>query len=266
MGITALGWNNLFLTSDISANSATPSLPPENLKTDQCSPSTGWQTLYNATTLATGALFKGVFATAQSVVRSVVLVNTNLTSDATINIALWINGGGTPIPVGVLNCNGPTTGYRQVVALFRNDIVADFVQIFFNDPTNPDNNINIGGVFCGPLWIPATGADWNLALGRDSQINEVVTRGGQERPQLQWDKRKVTFTLPGIRKSELYADQQELDRISRMGSNVLFIPDITSDDLQREAIYGRLTEQSDLTLPYHNIDRRSWGGKVTERL
>lgn len=264
MGVTALGWVNLVLSATMSASSSVSNMAPGNLQSDQCSPSLGWQTGAGVVTVAGGASLRSDWSSAGSTVRAVALVNTNLTPSATVSIALYLAAG--PTLVASLSKAGPSPGYRQVIGIFPADQVCDYAIVGIDDPTNPDGHINIGGMFAGPLWIPATGADWNLALGRDSSITEVITRGGQERPQHLWDRRRWNFTLPGIRNSEIWADMQEIDRISRLGNNVLFVPNTASTTLYQEAVYGRLAAAGDMTMPHHNTDRRSWSGKITERL
>jgi hypothetical protein len=262
MGVTALGWKNLTLTATLTANSAAGNMAPGNLQTDQCSPSTGWQTADGILTQGAGALLKGVWANTQQTVRAVALVQTNLTPSASITVGLW-NSPSTFIAGQTVS--GPTAGYGQVVAYFTTDRVCDFVQITFNDPTNPDNHINIGGMYAGPLWIPTQGMAWDTTFDRAARTVETQSRGGQEWPVFLSAQRSRNFTLANLRGSEIL-DQQDLLRTAAYGGNVLLIPNVSSSLIAREAVYGRLRSSGGVGLPMQNADRFSWSASVTERL
>lgn len=216
-------------------------------------------------TLAAGALIRTDWPTPGQIVRSVALPNTNLTSGATVTVTLWLNPA-APVAVATKTVAGPVPGYGQVIIVFPSDYTCDFVQVTFNDPTNPDNHINVGGLFIGPLWIPATGLSWDTTLGRNVRRVDTVSRGGQVWSQFQSVQRRRSFTLGNLRGAELWAQQQDLEATAALGGNVLLIPNITSSTLGQEAVYGPLTPAADASMPLHNADRFSWGGTVTQRL
>ena len=259
-----LAWQNYAKTSAITGNSATPALGPANVANDQGSPSAGWQTQAGVVTLATGALIKVAPATPALPWRVIGLFGTNLTAAATVNLALWNNAG--PTTVTFVNLPGPVAGYGQVVWVLPANTPADFLQIYFNDPTNPDGFINVPLLFAGPAWFPAGSTGFSSTVGRDESVNNVVTRGGQEYPTLLWQRRRWNIALDSLRQSETWSQVDPLFRTAKAGSNVFFCPDASSPNLQQEAIFGRLQGTADISYPYSGADRRRWQASITERL
>jgi hypothetical protein len=146
------------------------------------------------------------------------------------------------------------------------DFVGDTLIFSINDAANPDGFINVPLAFAGPAWLPASGASWQSTVGRDDSVNETTSRGGQEYPVLLWQRRRWNLALDGIRGTELWADVGEIDRVSRLGGNLLFVPDQASASLQQEAIFGRLAATADVSFPYQAGDRRAWRATLTERI
>src|SRR3954464_10974674 len=99
--VTAVGYINYFKTGTITATSSLSGLGATNLASDQCAPSTGWQTGAGVVTASSGAVLRVTSATTGSVWRAFALVNTNLTGFATITATLWRNAG--PTSVGSLS-------------------------------------------------------------------------------------------------------------------------------------------------------------------
>lgn len=264
--VTAIGYTNYFTTGSITANSSATGLGPSNLSSAQCAPSTGWQTFSGAGTSAAGALLRCNSATTAVVWRAIALVNTNLTPSAVITAVWWRAPG--PTAVAQLVLGGPQRGYRQVIGVLPADIIADFVQIQFDDPTNPDQNINIGGAFSGPMWFPQLGISWESSYGSTAPQIKSVSRGGQEYRNQLYRQRFWKLALTGVRDIEAWDNLGELDRISSLGGNVLFIPNtsLPSADIYRETVFGALDPQSDVTFPHTTTDARAWRAQISERL
>jgi hypothetical protein len=160
----------------------------------------------------------------------------------------------------------PKSGYGQMILAADQNYEADYCKIEFHDPSNPDNFLNIPLIYAGPAWIPSIGLSWNSAIGRDSQVDEIVSRGGQEFPIPRWQKRRYEIELGEIFDPELWDDAQELDRVSRYGGNVLFIPDMASTRVSNEAIYGRAESVSDVTFVTGVAGLHGWRFRIRERL
>lgn len=265
---TALGWNNYFYTGTISANSAEVGLGPTNLSLFQCTASSGWQTENGIVAYSSDgkALLKCVFPVAGTLVRGVGLFNTNLTQSAYIYAIAWRDLGAGPVVVEQLNFRGPLQGYRQVVGLFSADLTADFVQITFEDAGNPDGHLNIGGAFCGPMWLPRYGLTYDTTFGRKQSFDRFLTRGQQLFKTPLGAQRTLGLAFDAVAQDEAWDELGEMLRILDLGGNVLAIPDVTSVDVYREAVFGDLETMSDVSFQLRSIDARAWRGQVTERL
>jgi hypothetical protein len=156
-----------------------------------------------------------------------------------------------------------------VVSVPPANTFASSLVVSINDSTNPDGFINVPLAFGGRAWFPVGAASWNTTVGRDSQVDETVTRGGQEYPVMRWQRRRWNIALDSVRGSELWADLDALDLSARAGGNRLLAPDVTSSNLQCEAIFGRLVATADVSFPYGFADRRAWRAwraSLTERI
>jgi hypothetical protein len=237
-------------------------LPPTNLTGDLCSPATGAQTKPGILSGA-GTLLRVTPSQAGQTWRALMLVNTNLRTVDSVTWTLKTSGGAT---VYTATSTGPVTGYRQIVHIAPSDQTADYLEITFSATGNPDNCINVGGVYFGPVWIPSAGISYQSSYGRKDQTDEVITQGGQEWPVARYQQRTYNLALDQVSGSEIWGNMGEVDRIARFASNILFVPDYTSAELYREAILGRLKPTSDITFPGRNSNIRSWRATVTERL
>lgn len=258
-----IGFQNIFKTGGITSGSQISTLGPTNLALDQCSPSVGWQTFSGVVTSAGGATLTLTGATTGLTWRAFCLVNTNLTAAASVVFKLFTNPS---TQVFTQTVAGPVPGYRQAVAFSATDVVADYLTIAIDDPTNPDDFINVGGAFAGPAWDPNTGITWDSAYGSTVVQSKVTSRGGQEfRTQL-YRQRYYKLAMDSVRDTEAWSQLGELDRIAALGVNVLIIPNTASANVSQEAVFGPLDAQADVTYSAHSTDARAWRAQITERL
>jgi hypothetical protein len=256
MGVSAFGWMNAVKTAALSATSAEVALPVSNLANDQGAASMGWQTLGGALTPTLT-----ITPAARTVFRACGAFRTNLTATGTITVsALTTDPGSIPVVTSATFVNG------QAVALFSADVAADSLQIAFSDPTNPDGHLNVPLIYAGPLWYPTTAMSWASTMGRDDVTDTVVTRGGQTYVNMRATFRRWEIALDGIRTTEAYPQLDVLDRVSRVGGNVLGIADTTSANMRFEATFGMLKATADVSFPLGTAIRRSWRARLSERL
>ena len=234
MGNTVLGLKNLIKSGSLVAGSSVPTMPITNLQTDSGAPSMAWQTVSGVLTPAAGATFR--VTDARQMWRLFGLFRTNLSQTASITFSLFINPSNL-IWSGTVT--GPQPGYAQVVAVAPQDIYADYCVVDITDTANTDNFINVPLAYAGPAWIPRLGFTWNSTYGRDSTVDEMVSRGGQEYP---------TY------------------RTSRYGGNILFVPDLGSITASNEAVFGRVTVTADVSYIAGFHDRHAWKFRIKERL
>lgn len=256
-----IGWNNLVKTATLAANSE--DLPIGNIATDSGSAADAWQTEAGDVTLATGALFSVTPAPA-STWRVLGLFRTNLTSNAVVHFGLWNNGSPPTLVTDVTA--SPVDGYGQAVAVLPANTTADFLQVYIEDSSNPDNFINVPLAYAGPAWFPARSIGWSSTVGRDVSRADVITRGGQEYPSLNFRRRRWNVQLESLLTAEVWGSVDDLLLTADTGTNVLFAPDADGDYLQREAVFGRLSAMADVSFPYQSADRRRWSAQITERL
>jgi hypothetical protein len=259
---TLIAWTNICKTGTITAGNSEPALGPTNLSLDQCSAATGWQTQNGVLTAAAGATLRITAPALGSIWRVVGLFRTNLTAQSSMTATLW--SGSTAVWVGTLH--GPQVGYGQAIAVMDRDYAGDYLTIEFNDTTNPDGHINVGGAYAGTAWFPQSGMTWDTAYTDDIRQDESISRGGSEYIQLLYRRRIWKLALDTVRDSEAGADLGELLRIAALGVNVLFIPEVTSGDMYREAVFGTVRSTSDVSFPQKLMDARAWRGQIMERL
>jgi hypothetical protein len=263
-GNTLIGSANIWKTGSVSAGSSVSGLGPANLQGDSCTPSAGWQSANGVVTAVGGATLQLTSSLAGVTWREFGVFQTNLTESAAVTFKLWLTAG--PTLVWSIAAPGPMNGYAQVVVDAGQDYVADYLTIDFDDSGNPDSHINVGGAFAGPAWQPLIGMSWNTTYGSTIRQARTQSRGGQETRRLLSRQRFWSVELQAVRDTEAWDDLAELDRIAALGGNVLLIPDITSADIYREAVFGPLDVVSDVSFPFQTTDARAWRGKITERL
>lgn len=262
VGEALFAWVNNVTTATLAAGSAEAALPVTQLQNDIGAAATAWQTLSGVVTAAGGAWVTITPASRQTW-RAFIAARTNLTAAGTMTVTLydspstvvWTGTSGSPVP-----------GYGQMVLIADQDHAADYCRIEFNDAANPDDFLNIPLIFAGPAWIPTIGMSWNSAIGRDSQIDETRSRGGQEFPIARWQQRRWEIELPQFEDAELWDDAQELDRVSRYGGNVLAVPNIGSATIGNEAVYGRVESAGDVTFVTGVAGLHGWRFRIRERL
>lgn len=166
---------------------------------------------------------------------------------------------------GWLNASvAPSIG--QTVHLPTSIPRARYLRCDIEDPTNPDGFINVPLAYAGALWEPTHGIDWPSTL--ETQVGEQVleARGGQEYVEPLYRQRVKNLVLSALKDDEVWAYQQELDRVAATGENVLLLPDRTSPYLNMEAIFGVLKSQSPLGYAAKSTRYRNWRARLSERL
>lgn len=264
-GNSGIGWFNWFKTGGITALSEEPSLPSTNLSGDLATASMGWQTIGGVLTSGTGAVLRCTFPAPALVCRAWGLFGTNLTLGASVTATLYLSG--SPSVVATMTVIGVHEGYAQIVGVFDQDYTADYIEFEINDPTNNQGFINIGAAFAGPIWFPQTGItfDSTQALFVPTRTN-ITTRGGQEWVTTQYTKRWWSFALDYVRRSEQYDMVGDLFRVAARGVNVLVFSDGTSVDIGRDAVFGLLSTQADMSFASKYYDAIKVSFTVTERL
>jgi hypothetical protein len=161
---------------------------------------------------------------------------------------------------------GVVPGYGRTVLALAEPVRGAVCRCDINDPGNPDGALNIPLAYAGEAWEPAMNVSWDTAPGWDSQVDEATTRGGQEYASLQWRRQRWEIAHQAILDHEVWPRVMDLQRVAQRGGNILFVPDPGGPDLQRQALFGRLSSQADVTYPFQTIERRAWRARLTERL
>jgi hypothetical protein len=261
MGNTVLGLNNLIKSGALIAGSSVPTMPITSLQTDSGASSMAWQTVSGVLTPAAGATFR--CTPTRQLWRLFGLFRTNLSQGASVTFSVYLNPA-TLVWSGTVT--GPQPGYGQVVAVAPTDMFADYCVVDITDTGNPDGFINVPLAYAGPAWIPRLGFTWNSTYGRDSTVDEMISRGGQEYPTYRFQQRRWEAAFDAISDTELWTEAQNLDRVSRYGGNILFVPNLESVTSSNEAVFGRVTVTADVSYIAGFHDRHAWKFRIKERL
>lgn len=255
----AVGVNNIIKTAALGSQSSATNMPIENLKLDTGATSQAWQTR--------AGLLDVNFAiepATRQVWRAFGLFRTNLTRGATVGVQLVNHNPLTQ--VWYASVTGPMPGYGQIVVVAPQDFQADACVFYITDLGNPDGFINVPLAFAGPAWIPLKNHTWNSTMGRDSVVDELISRGGQEYPMYRYQQRRWEVEFDSIEGAELWQSAEELDRIARYGGNVLYVPRTESPTIAQEAVFGRVTVTADVGYRAGVADVHNWKYRVRERL
>lgn len=264
MANAMLGWRNHVVTGAVTANGAVPSMPATKIQNDYGNTAEAWQTPAGVTTgwlrIDTGD--------PDSVWQAFLLARTNLTEAAVFRIRI-----GPPATVvsapdyNSFNFSGLVAGYQQILHIAAAPQAGQVCRIDITDPTNPDGFLHVALAYAGPVFQPQVNlSPQGTADGRDARLLERTARGGTEYPDLLSSQRRGNLAFQGLLVAEAWPEIMDLDRHSRRGGNVLYVPDPANIYLQRQAVFGRLTVSGDLAYPYVTPERRSWSARVTERL
>jgi hypothetical protein len=267
MGNSAFGWINRVTSAALSVASAAANMGAGNLQDDQCSPDSAWQTPSGTVTAAWLVIDSG---STGSTWRAFGLFRTNLTAAATVrwkvgNMLTTGRVASASYDSGTVNA-GVAPRYLQSLVIAAAEQTGRYCEVQIDDSGNPDNFINIPGVYAGPLFVPAVSIGQASTFGRTDLTDEVVTRGGQEFPINRSISRVQSVALAAVTEAETWNSVMELDAASRAGGNVLFVPNMTSATLAKEALFGRLKNTSSVSYVTLAGDQRSWSTTVTERL
>jgi hypothetical protein len=247
---------NRVLTGTLSAGSEASAGPVANLQDDVGA--IGWVT--------DAALSSHVDIDAGSAVdwRVFGIFRTNLTEAASLTVSLGTTQGADDVYAGTPE-TGLAAGHGQLVHDAGEIHSARWCRLAVADPANPDLFLRVGLGFAGPVWIPGRNPTAGSAMGREDSVDEMVAKGGQEYPTLNWQRRAWDIGLEALGEAEAIEELYELDRIARYGGNVLFVPFPGGAWRQREAVFGRL-RGGVLTFTARTRLYRSWRGRITERL
>lgn len=269
MSNVMFGYINYFQTGTIDVGSSpitsfVTGLEPTNLSTDQVDPSLGWQTQDGVKTAAAGAYLE-VSVSPAAAVQAMGVGKSNLTPGASVTFELHHSGS----TVFTETVGGPAIGYGQVVVTTGGaGVTADTVFIKINDASNPDNHISVGWAYAGSVWNPEDElglATQSVGYQPKPTRQETKTRGGQRFIQPFYSERTWVIALAAVTDDEAWTGLGELIRAANLGSNVLFIPDYTSAEINREAVFGILDTTDNIGWTNNIVGRRSWIGLITER-
>jgi len=263
---TGLSWINFAQDAVITAGSEEATLAASNVATDQGSPEYAWQTLNGDLTAADGATLTIKPTTLQQTWRGIVLAGTNLTAGATLTFTLKNYASPSDTTVATSSASGPPMAFRQVCHVLSADTVADYLVISIDDAANPDGHVNVPLVHCGGLWLPEYGRTSKSSFSSANRLDRFVTLGGQEFNDARWEQRVIGIDLDAIAAAtEHWPSLAAMERIARLGRNVLAIPDIASATINQEAVLGTMTV-TPKTYGMRTADRLVASITVTERL
>lgn len=234
---TIIGYDNKILTGTLSVGSEESDRPGSNIALAQGEPP--WQTANGVLTSANGAWIQ-VDAGSSITWRVFSLHRTNLTTSASVRYMLGTSAGASDV-YDQTDTNAVAANYNQAVHLADQDYTARYLRIEIEDSANPDNNIQVGLAFAGPVFIPTIPADRGGA-NEQRRPNESVTktRGGQEYVITRYSQRLLTIPLNFLSTSEVYDEVSSIQSTLTSGENILAIPFNTASLLHKTAVFGRV--------------------------
>jgi hypothetical protein len=151
--------------------------------------------------------------------------------------------------------------------LFRSPpALARYLRVDIADPGNLAGFLRAAQLYAGPVARPIGNIGYETAFARTVEAPALTTRGGQEFPILRHTRRGWRISMPSLREAEVWPLVDALQLAAANGSNVLFVPFPAGTDIQRDAVFGRLTDPAPITWPNPTPIRRAWSCTITERL
>lgn len=144
--------------------------------------------------------------------------------------------------------------------------LARYLRVDIADPGNPAGFLRAAQLYAGPVARPIGNIGYESAFARTVDAPALTTRGGQEFPILRHTRRGWRIAMPSLREAEVWPLVDALQLAAADGRNVLFIPFPAGADIQRETVFGRLTDPAPITWPNPTPIRRAWSCTITERL
>jgi hypothetical protein len=144
--------------------------------------------------------------------------------------------------------------------------LARYLRVDIADPGNPAGFLRAAQLYGGPVARPIGNIGYETAFARTVDAPALTTRGGQEFPILRHTRRGWRISMPSLREAEVWPLVDALQLAAADGRNVLFIPFPAGADIQRDAVFGRLTDPAPITWPNPTPLRRAWSCTITERL
>lgn len=258
-GFPSENWAALRL---ISASAEVVGLGAGQMQNDHGSTATSWQTPGGVTTAsvtvdAGGAVEWGVAG----------LFNTNLTPSATVRWRVASDGTFATSAYDSGTLSGAVAhGYRQSVHVLPQAVTARYLRCDISDWNNPEGVLRVAQIYAGPARRPVRNFGYGSAVARQSIVAVVTTRGGQEYAEARFARRAWSVSLPSLAQSDVYPLAMEMQRAAEDGRNLLFVPQPGSSDIQREAVFGRLSAASAISWPAQSPHLRAWSCTITERL
>ncbi|MCG7357134.1 hypothetical protein MHL39_10835 [Roseomonas mucosa] len=160
---------------------------------------------------------------------------------------------------------GIVRSLMQAVVMLDADVTAKAARIQISDPGNPDGFLNIPLAYAGPGTFLDRNFDYSSGIGRTRSSRDAQTRGGQLISVLDYTQRYWELSHQSLGEAEVWGKIMEMDELASRRVNILFIPQDT-EAMQREALFGTVESSRAISYPYGGADRRSWAGRITERL
>jgi hypothetical protein len=195
----------------------------------------------------------------------VALLGTNLTPTATLRVrgsdSDSTGQAGEKTDTGVVLA-GVKAGYGAAYRVFT-AASARYWRLDIADLSLP-SNIQIGRIFLGPTWMPTINIslDWRVTARDDSSRSESYGRQtyADTRPQ----RRVLEFVLDFQSETEIYSNAFAAARANGIVRDILAIPDIASQYLSEQAVWGLVQASEPISEPRLGLFRQRY--TIVERL
>lgn len=158
----------------------------------------------------------------------------------------------TPWPSGY-TVDDITGSQQSLIHILSSETSVTGVRFDFSDSTNPAGYVQMGRLFMGAGFQPATNMAFRLSHQYESGTSISVTPAGTEYFDEKPARRVSRFFLPRLTASEAMTKVFEMQRKLGISGEVLFVYD-PGDAVHflRRSFVGRLSELSAIEMPYAN--------------
>ena len=91
-------------------------------------------------------------------------------------------------------------------------MIARYLRLELEDPSNPDGYLQAGRLVAGPAWQPRVNLQYGWSIEQVDDSRTVRSRGGQSYVDVQPKYRRLRFGFDFLERDEVFGHAYELER------------------------------------------------------
>lgn len=183
------------------------------------------------------------------------IVNHNMSATAEVRIRIGPNANGSSalidqtLTVGDFGTYTPAAG-KSLFYLSTETVSARYVLWEISDEYNTDGYIQIGRHIVGPVFQPAVNASYGAQITMVDESRITRTVDGSLYADMKPKRRRLSGAFDTLTDAESFGEVYDMQDTVGISIPVFAIldPSLTSNQLQRSAVYGVLMEMTPITL------------------